>query len=233
MRKGLVIGALFAIFSTGKPGLEDLSLISKAALASDLSAAVDRQVVPSAGAALGTAPKTTQTFQLRKGRYLGKFKVTFYWMVEEEAYEGKKTTPLYTANGQKVGMFTPEFVRDFRTESCALLKDGRVISYLKRSNRCTVVDVPIGTGGHTLQELKSVAVDPDVIPLGSTIYIPEADDVPLGNSRFHDGVFKAHDIGGLIKGDRIDVYLGLRSNMDFFRSTPLCRPGYVDVYLLQ
>ena len=41
---------------------------------------------------------------------------------------------------------------------------------------------------------RTVAVDPDVIPLGSTVYIDGAEYI-------------AEDIGGAIKGRRIDVLL--------------------------
>lgn len=168
----------------------------------------------------------------KKGLFLGKFKVTFYWMVEEDNYPGKKTQPLYSADGRLLGRFTPEFVKDFKMESCALLSDGRIISYLKKANRCIEVDAPIGLG-HTLVEMKSIAVDPAVIPLGSRVYIPEAVGTVLPDGGVHNGIFYAHDIGSAIKGQRIDVYVGLKPGLDAFRSTALCNPGYVSVHLLQ
>ena len=87
--------------------------------------------------------------------------------------------------------------------------------------------------GYNLTELRSVAVDPTVIPIGSRLYIKDAADIPLGDSLMHDGIFAANDVGSAIKGNRIDVYLGLKSNMDLFRSTAMCRSGDVEVYLLQ
>lgn len=42
-----------------------------------------------------------------------------------------------------------------------------------------------------------IAVDPNVIPLGSTVYIPQ-----------FDMTFKAIDTGSAIKGNRIDIYFG-------------------------
>jgi 3D domain len=47
---------------------------------------------------------------------------------------------------------------------------------------------------------KSVAVDPDLIPLGSSIYIPSYRD---GHGR---GWFRADDVGGAIIGRHIDVF---------------------------
>ena len=42
-----------------------------------------------------------------------------------------------------------------------------------------------------------IAVDPNVIPLGSTVYIPQ-----------FDMTFRAIDTGSAIKGNRIDIYFG-------------------------
>src|SRR6185312_15520406 len=48
----------------------------------------------------------------------------------------------------------------------------------------------------TVPHWGTVAVDPRVIPLGSTVYIQGL------------GVFKAEDTGGAIIGDRVDVFVG-------------------------
>ena len=53
--------------------------------------------------------------------------------------------------------------------------------------------IVIGANGTELQNDYSVAVDPDVIPLGSTIII-------------NDKEYVAEDVGGEIKGNRIDLY---------------------------
>jgi 3D (Asp-Asp-Asp) domain-containing protein len=49
-------------------------------------------------------------------------------------------------------------------------------------------------------EGRTIAVDPKVIPLGSTVYI-ESDSPYVG------GFYIAEDIGGAIKGNRIDIYM--------------------------
>jgi 3D (Asp-Asp-Asp) domain-containing protein len=225
--------AAIAVFSTIRSGIPDVfpaDRTQNGGLVSAMTSGLNDLLLPSVFAA--QPPTTPQSYQLRKGSFLGKFKVTFYWMVEEDNYQGKKTSPLYGSHGELIGRFTPAFVKDFQMEACALLSDGRVISYMKKANRCEVVDAPVGCG-YTLSELKSVAVDPSMIPVGSTIYVPEAEGSRLTGGGYHDGIFRAHDIGSAIKGDRLDVYVGLKSNMDVFRSTALCNPGYVSVYLLQ
>ncbi|MFD1956238.1 3D domain-containing protein [Paenibacillus thailandensis] len=53
-------------------------------------------------------------------------------------------------------------------------------------------------------KLGTVAVDPDVIPLGTKLYITgyEHENLPAGGF-----VAKAADIGGAIKGNRIDIFI--------------------------
>lgn len=165
-------------------------------------------------------------------RYLGKFKVTYYWVVEESDYPKSRTTPLYTVDGKLLGRFSSAFVKDFKTESAARLRDGRCISYLKRSDKVKVVDRFLGHGGFTLTELKSIAVDPEIIPLGSKLYIPQFEGVSV-NDRQLNGVFYAHDIGSAVKGKHIDVFIGKRDYMRFLSSAGVKSSGFVDIYLLE
>ncbi len=176
----------------------------------------------------GTSPDQ----EIKAARYLGKFKVTYYWVVEEKDYPQSRAVPLYTPDGKLLGRFSSAFVRDFKIESCARLRDGRCISYLKRQDRAQVVDKFLGHGGYTLTELKSVAVDPQVIPLGSTIYIPEAENVVV-NGRRLSGVFYSHDIGSAVNGRHIDIFLGKKENMSAFASAGLKSSCSVDVYILE
>ncbi len=67
--------------------------------------------------------------------------------------------------------------------------------------------------GAPLTPLVSIAVDPSVIPLGSTVYIDGY------------GEFKAHDTGGAIKGNRIDVCVG--SHSEAYRLGVVYRDVYV------
>jgi 3D (Asp-Asp-Asp) domain-containing protein len=183
---------------------------------------------------LPTAPPVESEVKLGRaqGHLLGSFRVTFYWLVEENKYPGERTAPLYALSGELLGYFPDRFVQDFRMESCALLRDGRVISNWEAGNRCQVVDAPVGCNGLTLYALRSVAVDPSVVPMGAKLYIPEADGASLGGDACHDGLFYVHDVGGLIRGKRIDIYLGSKSNMKSFVSTSLCRSSITKVYIL-
>ncbi len=169
---------------------------------------------------------------LPTGRYLGKFKVTYYWAVEEADYPQSKSQALYLADGSILGRFSSAFIKAFKTESAARLRDGRCISYLKRQGRAKVVDEFLGFGGHTLTELKSIAVDPRIIPLGSTIYIPQAANVVVDGKPL-SGIFYAHDIGSAVKGKHIDIFVGRKANMAYFTLAGMQSSGSVDVYVLE
>jgi 3D (Asp-Asp-Asp) domain-containing protein len=153
------------------------------------------------------------------GKYLGRFKVTYYWAVDESEYSSSQSQALYLADGSLLGRFSSAFIKAFKVEAAAKLRDGRCISYLKQRGRAEVVDKFLGYGGHKLEELKSIAVDPRIIPLGSIVYIPQAENVVV-DGKVQSGVFYAHDIGSAVKGKHIDVFVGARGNMRAAPSTP-------------
>ena len=62
--------------------------------------------------------------------------------------------------------------------------------------------------GCPVSAMRTVAVDPTVIARHSIIYIKETAGLPLPNGGVHDGFWYASDIGGGIKGDRIDLFTG-------------------------
>jgi 3D (Asp-Asp-Asp) domain-containing protein len=71
---------------------------------------------------------------------------------------------------------------------------------------------PWGRGalGQAITPLLTVAVDSDIIPLGSTLFIPEFVGLPrdVTRSSFHDGCFVAQDRGLKVKGQHVDVFMG-------------------------
>jgi 3D (Asp-Asp-Asp) domain-containing protein len=168
---------------------------------------------------------------LPNARYLGKFKTTFYWVVEEGDYPSGGNA-LYDTESRLVGRFSRRFIRDFKIEAAARLNDGRCISYLKGANRVVVSDSFMGFGGYKLSELKSIAVDPRIIPLGARVYIPQAEKVVVNGKRL-SGIFHAHDIGSAVKGKHIDLFVGSRNNIDAFKSAGMRSLGSVDIYILE
>ncbi len=163
-------------------------------------------------------------------KYLGKFKVTFYWVVEESEYHGPKNTPLYLEDGTVLGYFTSVFVSDFKKEACAELRGGKLISYLKRINKVRVVREFLGVNGYTISPLKSIAVDPDIIPLGSKLYIPKLTKL---QSYAHNGIVNAHDIGSMINGHSIDIFVGYKAQTRLLTNVGIESSSIIDVYLLE
>ena len=53
-----------------------------------------------------------------------------------------------------------------------------------------------------------MAVDKNLIPKGSILYIKETVGLRMPDGRPHDGYWYASDTGGAIKGQRIDLFTG-------------------------
>jgi len=88
-------------------------------------------------------------------------------------------------------------------------------------NKFRVADGPFGDGvrNYVLVPFRTIAVDPDRIPYGSVVFIPEArgETIPLqdGRTANHDGYFFAADTGRAIHGNHIDVYVGTATRNPF------------------
>jgi 3D (Asp-Asp-Asp) domain-containing protein len=70
-----------------------------------------------------------------------------------------------------------------------------------------------GMGGHDslgcpVRAMRTVAVDPSIVARRSIIFIKETVGMPLPDGGVHDGFWFASDIGGGIKGSRIDLFTG-------------------------
>lgn len=90
------------------------------------------------------------------------------------------------------------------------LSDG--VKTATRRARFMKVNHPLGCGvrNHPLVPFRTIAVDPDMIPLDTVIYVPELRGRVFemdGRSLVHDGYLFAGDRGGAIKGAHIDVFL--------------------------
>jgi 3D (Asp-Asp-Asp) domain-containing protein len=56
--------------------------------------------------------------------------------------------------------------------------------------------------------MRTLAVDTRVIPKRTVVFIKETVGVKMPNGQVHDGYWYASDVGGAIKGQRIDLYTG-------------------------
>jgi 3D (Asp-Asp-Asp) domain-containing protein len=56
--------------------------------------------------------------------------------------------------------------------------------------------------------MRTIAVDKNIIPRRTVVFIKETVGLQMPDGRAHDGYWYASDIGGAIKGQRIDLYTG-------------------------
>lgn len=62
--------------------------------------------------------------------------------------------------------------------------------------------------GCKVAAMRTVAVDPNVIPRRTVIFIKETVGLPMPDGSKHDGYWYASDIGGAIKGLKLDLFSG-------------------------
>ncbi len=171
----------------------------------DLVAPKLRVLVPAAAIAPRRAPAPGAL------EALGEFKITFYWVaLEGEPGKEPADTPLLDPEGRELGRFTRSFVKRVGIEGTGKLRDGRVINVSGKEGAFEVVRCPngLGTAGYHLIPYRSVAVDRDVVPIGTPLYLPAAVGAKLPDGTVHDGRFWAHDVGGGIDGWHLDLFTG-------------------------
>lgn len=66
----------------------------------------------------------------------------------------------------------------------------------------------VGNRNNPLVPFYSIACDQSKFKYGQKFYIPAAVGTILPNGKKHDGHFQCGDVGGLIKGNHIDVFIG-------------------------
>jgi 3D (Asp-Asp-Asp) domain-containing protein len=165
---------------------------------------------------------------------IGKIFPTFYNIANESYYDGPKTVSLLQAGSLKlIAKVTPEFRDDLDMEGTGILNDGRILNVGNYVNgKWRYVILPAGTYGlgiykHYLYPSRTVAIDFNRICkktgvsgctsstvqnrknlVGALIYIPKLVGTVMPNGFVHDGYMCAQDIGGAIKDDRVDIFVG-------------------------
>lgn len=147
-------------------------------------------------------------------KVVGKFRDTFYYVVLESDYPSRvKDTPVRDMNDQVLAMVPKAFKTQMDIEGTGKLADGRVINFAGRKERETRYQFTVhrygrGVGNCELVPFYSVAMDKNQIALGSIIFIDETLGVKLPDGSYHDGYWRVDDVGGAIKKDRIDLFVG-------------------------
>ncbi|MBS1984647.1 MAG: hypothetical protein JST16_10795 [Bdellovibrionales bacterium] len=147
-------------------------------------------------------------------RPLGKFKSTWYRLTMEADHSNEpRTCSLYDMKGKELADVSHNFKRDIDIEGSGKLLDGRVLNYagmVGGTIRYRLANHPFGDGVGTcgLTPMRTIAVDPNVIPLGAVVRIRETVGMKLADGSIHDGLWRAEDRGGAIVGRHIDLFVG-------------------------
>jgi 3D (Asp-Asp-Asp) domain-containing protein len=162
-----------------------------------------------------------------EGRVLGSFRNTYYDFPSEAEHKGANV-PLKDSRCKTIADVPRGFFEAVCVQGSGTLKRGSTVSFAKRDCECAEIcprtqqkicfdeldkaRFPWGRGatGNPITPLLTVAVDTDVIPMNTPIYIPEFDGVArdTDDSARHDGCFVAQDRGMKIKGKHVDIFTG-------------------------
>lgn len=154
----------------------------------------------------------------------GPFKNTYYDFPVEKVAASEAT--LFDRSCRPIARVAREFHDSVCVQGSGRLFSGRTVSFARRNCECALpcprsgqricfdeLDehrYPWGRGstGRPITPLYTVAVDASVIPLGSTLFIPEAVGLPRMDGTAHDGCFVAADRGMGVVGQHVDIFAG-------------------------
>lgn len=160
------------------------------------------------------------------GRVVGRFKNTYYDFPSERELSGGAPVGIFDASCTPVAQVSSEFFERMCVQGSGTLASGDTVSFAKRDCSCAATcpktnqrlcfdrldaaTFPWGRGatGRPIAALRTLAVDPSVVPMGSLVYVPEFDGLSLPGGAEHDGCFIAQDRGMWVKGRHIDVFAG-------------------------
>lgn len=152
------------------------------------------------------------------------YRNTYYDFPREGS--GNKGATLYDAACVPIAKVTQAFHDQVCAQGSGRLTTGQTVSFAKRDCACAAAcprtgqkicferldpnRFPSGRGatGAPITPLRTVAVDTTVIPLGTSIYVPELAGLPRADGSPHDGCFVAEDRGIKVVGQHLDVFTG-------------------------
>ena len=139
---------------------------------------------------------------------------------------GGSDAAVFDAQCQPIARVSRAFHDQVCVQGSGRLATGETISFARRDCACAAecprtgqkicfdkLDpsrFPAGRGarGTPITPLRTLAVDSSVIPLGTSVYIPEFVGLPMLDGTPHDGCFLAEDRGSKVVGKHVDVFTG-------------------------
>jgi 3D (Asp-Asp-Asp) domain-containing protein len=147
--------------------------------------------------------------------------VTLYHLAAQTCPDAAQV-PLPRCGGGSIAQVSSAFKHSAAMQGSAKLCDGRVVGVQKVSPLCFVVVAEgnpwgVTASGRPAAPFRSIAVDTKIFPMGRWYYVPELDGVALpapSEGKKHDGCVRADDVGGAVKGELVDLFVGARSAVD-------------------
>ncbi len=166
------------------------------------------------------------------------FRNTHYYVVSEKKYEGDvRTVDVRSKDGAVLARVSSRFKSAMDIEGTGKLMDGRILNF------SSVVDGEIryavsrhewgrGVGDCPLLPFRTIAVDRNEVPLGSKVLISETRGMQLPDGSVHDGIWRAEDVGGAIKRDRVDLFVGEESGGRVLRAAGITHLKPLSIQIL-
>lgn len=154
------------------------------------------------------------------------YRNTYYDFPAERPAPGAPTETIFSPDCQPIRTVSKAFHDALCVQGSGQLATGQTVSFAKRDCSCAAecprtgqhicfealdpTRFPHGRGamGTAITPLRTVAVDPEQIPLGTAIYIPEYHGLRDLDGQAHDGCFIAQDRGLRVTGRHVDVFTG-------------------------
>jgi 3D (Asp-Asp-Asp) domain-containing protein len=174
------------------------------------------------------APKLS-TLNSRLSTRLGTFKLTRYHVASPDdpavlASTRTDQVAIYDDRGcEKIAGVSRAFARELAMQGTGRLEDGRTVNVWKKDCGCARTPCyrvigddarwGVSADASPLEPFRTVAVDPDVVALGTRLYIPELDGLTMPGQApwggfVHDGCVIATDVGDRIEGKHVDLFVG-------------------------
>ncbi len=181
---------------------------------------------PAAGTGTAT-PTLALTGDPAAGTSIDEYRNTYYDFPQERGRSSQAATrQLFDPSCQPIRTVSRVFHDQVCVQGSGRLATGQTVSFAKRDCPCAaecprtaqkicfeMLDpkkFPFGRGasGKAITPLRTVAVDTNLIPLGTVLYIPAYHGLRGPDGADHDGCFIAQDRGLKVKGKHVDVFTG-------------------------
>lgn len=177
------------------------------------------------------------------------YRNTYYFFPEEPTHpESGPIRTLFDSKCRSLRTVSQDFHDKLCVQGSGKLATGETVSFAKRGCECATecprtghricyelleaAAFPWGRGatGQAITPLRTIAVDPEQIPLGTAVYIPEMNGLRDLEGKAHDGCFLAQDRGSKVKGRHLDFFVGTAATGEAWnRAVPSNRGVHVVV----